>query len=172
MRKSAIISSCGKYRYALSRVWDTEKSLVLWVMLNPSTADAELDDPTIRRCIQFSKDWGFGGMLVGNLYAFRSTDKRVLYKVKDPVGPENLATVAFLQTLSTKTIAAFGNDKGPGSRLYWKLIEQAGFNSINTGGPQILCVGHNKDQSPKHPLYVEKKASLTFWNPPLLDEFL
>ena len=71
IRRNAELSACGKYRYRLSRIWDDKKPLVLFIMLNPSTADAEQDDPTIRRCIAFAKNWGYGGFMAGNLFAFR-----------------------------------------------------------------------------------------------------
>lgn len=170
MKKGAIISACGKYRYALSRVWDSSKPLALWIMLNPSTADAELDDPTIRRCIGFSQYWGFGGMLVGNLYAYRSTDKRALYKVADPVGPENVATVQLLRSLAIKTFVAFGADKGPGSPIYQELAQYADPRNYTKVKSEIFCLGHNRDDSPKHPLYVDRKTIYGYWNPPFFND--
>lgn len=86
--KSAVISEDGKYRYSLLRVWGDEPRAT-FVMLNPSTADAELDDPTIRRCVGFAKAWGCGGIEVVNLFAYRATIPLALYGVADPVGPEN-----------------------------------------------------------------------------------
>lgn len=90
MIKSAIISECGKYRYSLSRIWDENKANVLFIMLNPSTADGDVDDPTIRRCIGFAKSWGYGGIYVGNLFAYRATDPKELLKVENPIGFENI----------------------------------------------------------------------------------
>lgn len=99
-------------------------------MLNPSTADSDNDDPTIRRCMGFAKDWGFGGVLVGNLYAFRSTDKKNLRLVKDPVGHGNLEYITFLRSLSTKVICAWGSYTGPGSKVYHQLKVEADNNSL------------------------------------------
>lgn len=85
---SAVISDCGKYRYLLTRRWDAGNP-VTFVMLNPSTADADKDDPTIRRCIRFARDWGFGALQVVNLFAVRAADPRVMMAEPDPVGPDN-----------------------------------------------------------------------------------
>lgn len=104
---SAIISECGQYRYVLGRGPWREPDLrltssfglvlgVLWIMLNPSTADAAIDDPTILACMSFSKAWGFGRMTVGNAYALRSTDPKAIRRHPDPIGPENDVTLAKL----------------------------------------------------------------------------
>ena len=90
MKKHAIISQDDKYRYQLSRIWEEEKPKVLFIMLNPSTADADVDDPTIRRVVNFAKSWGYGGVFVGNLYAFRSTDPKGLRYIDNPVGEDNI----------------------------------------------------------------------------------
>lgn len=96
MTGSAEISPCGRFRYALRRAWDdplfqgayrTER--VTWIMLNPSTADGETDDATIRRCINFSRAWGYGALSVVNLFAFRATLPRDLAAAKFPIGDGN-----------------------------------------------------------------------------------
>jgi hypothetical protein len=84
----AELSPCRRYRYRLWRRW-SDGPVVNFVMLNPSTADAEQDDPTVRRCVGFAKSWGAGGLVVTNLYALRSTDPKALWTADDPVGPEN-----------------------------------------------------------------------------------
>ena len=106
MKKHAVISQDNKYRYQLSRIWDNEKPTVLFIMLNPSTADADADDPTIRRVVNFAKSWGYGGVFVGNLYAFRSTDPKGLKHTEDPVGEENIAHVQTLIGLTDKVVYA------------------------------------------------------------------
>ena len=87
MKRTAEV--CGEYRYRLGRLWDESLPVCLWIMLNPSKADAKKDDRTIRRCIDYAKRWSFGGILVGNLFALRSPYPERLYQAEDPVGPKN-----------------------------------------------------------------------------------
>ena len=87
--RGAELSGCGRYRYKLWRIWDPDLPPILFVMLNPSTADANSDDRTIRRCVAFAKRDGFGGLLVGNLFAYRTPYPRVLRKAEEPVGDGN-----------------------------------------------------------------------------------
>ncbi len=84
--KEAVISDCGRYRYRLTRRWG-DGPLLSFIMLNPSTADAEVDDPTIRRCMGFARRDGYGGIVVGNLYAFRTTKPKALFAADNPLGP-------------------------------------------------------------------------------------
>ena len=72
MKKDAVISALGQHRYSLSRIWDEDKGKVLFIMLNPSTANAIHDDPTTIRCINYAKKWGYGGIMIGNIYPFRA----------------------------------------------------------------------------------------------------
>jgi len=111
MKRDAIISQDGNYRYQLSRIWDEQKPKVLFIMLNPSTADAVKDDRTIGRVINFSKSWGYGGVLVGNLYAFRSIDGKKLKDTDSPMGEDNIQHVQNLIGLVEKVIYAWGNNK-------------------------------------------------------------
>ena len=97
LESTADFSFCGQYRYTLTRVWSLERGLVLFVGLNPSTADAERDDPTVRRCVGYARRWGFGGVLVANLFAYRATDPRDLLAVSYPIGPRNDEVIAHSQ---------------------------------------------------------------------------
>ena len=84
MKKKAIISNSGLYRYELHREWDKKKGKVLFIMLNPSTADGDKDDLTTIRCINFAKKWGYGGLMIGNIYPFRAKRPKDLRKwIKD-----------------------------------------------------------------------------------------
>src|SRR5689334_19453129 len=89
LEDNAVISACGRYRYVLTRQVGPGSRRATFVMLNPSTADATNDDPTIRRCIGFAREWGCGRLVVLNLFAFRATDPADLKRAIDPVGPEN-----------------------------------------------------------------------------------
>ena len=111
MEKGAIISECGKYRFQLWRIWDSSKPVILWIMHNPSTADANVDDPTIRRIINFSKDWGYGGLYVGNIFPYRATNpKLLLYKAVSEILPEeNSLHLNYMGSKCSDFILAYGN---------------------------------------------------------------
>jgi hypothetical protein len=148
MKSTAIISEDGIYRYELTREWD-EGRHALWIMLNPSTADASQDDPTIRRCISFSQRWGFGGLRVCNLFALRATDPKELLGCPDPVGPENDDYILKNAELASCVHLAWGTKgalKGRAEAVVQLLRA--------TGRQYLLCLGTTKDGHPKHPLYI------------------
>jgi hypothetical protein len=106
----ADFSPCGKYRYALWRVWKRlARHRVLWIMLNPSTADEKQLDPTVTRCYKFSELWGYEGFTVANLFAIRATDPAVMRADPEPVGPENDHFLLELAQAHTLVICAWGN---------------------------------------------------------------
>lgn len=105
----AVFSPCQRYRYALWREWADASNRVCWVMLNPSVVDSEKLDPTIRRCIDFSKRWGFGALDVANLFALRSTDPKGLWTVADPVGTDNDRHIVELARRAKMIVCAWGN---------------------------------------------------------------
>lgn len=150
IEKGAEISACGKYRYRLWRVWDRTKPFVTFLMLNPSTADENIDDPTIRRCIGFAKSWGYGGIIVCNLFAFRSTDPKALLKVDDPIGEENKQHIKECVDMSEKVICAWGN----GNIL--KILSKKFNYMFSTFGMKLHYLDLSKDNIPKHPLYLKK----------------
>ena len=143
MNKTALLSADNIYRYQLSRIWDEEKPKILFIMLNPSTADEFVEDPTIRRVVNYAKDWGYGGVYVGNLYAFRSTDPKGLKSIADPVGPENINHIQTLISLVDKVIYAWGNEQKEPDWLK-KIVETP------------YCIEISKKGIPKHPLYLKK----------------
>lgn len=161
MRRGAIISECGKYRYALGRQWDELKPAITWVMLNPSTADADRDDPTIRRCVEFSARWGFGTLNVVNLFAFRATSPLELRTIKlDIIGPENDAAITESVAASSVCMLAWGTFAMPGmparvADLYHRVLKPA--------AAVKMCIGATKNGSPRHPLYLAKDSRVMRW---------
>lgn len=148
MNSAALFSADRKYRYMLTRTWNEDKPRLVFIGLNPSTANETENDATIRRVIRFAWDFGYGGCIMTNLFAYVSTDPRALLIVDDPVGPQND------QMLKT---AAEGNDV----LFAW--------GNFNVGGrdlevikmfPNAFCLGKNKNGSPKHPLYIKAATPL------------
>lgn len=149
---SAEISEDGLYRYCLTRRLSMGDRTVLFVGLNPSTADGEQDDPTIRRCVGFARRWGFDRLCMANLYAYRSTDPKRLPFVADAVGPLNQGALTVLVGEAELIVAAWGANKlTPHARglANWILSQ-----------PSCRCLGQNADGTPKHPLYLPKTAEL------------
>lgn len=147
----ALISPCGQYRYWLSRPTATPllsgAGPAFFVMLNPSTADASEDDPTIRRCRGFARDWRCNGLIVANLYAMRSTDPKQLWKAQDPVGPDNDDWLRQLAAEHRSVICAWGsNAKTERAAAACAIMREA--------GARLFCLGQTKSGAPKHPLYI------------------
>lgn len=145
MERSAYFSECRKFRYILYRKWDKDAPIVLFIGLNPSKADGKIDDPTIRRCISFSKGWGFGGFAIVNLFAYCSHNPNELFKINDPIGPKNDSVIIEHIPKAEKIILIWGNH---GSFLkrnekILKLIKKP------------FCLKINKNGSPAHPLYLK-----------------
>jgi len=146
MIKGAVISKDQKYRYRLWRIWDEAKPLIVFVGLNPSTADAEVDDPTIRKCINYAAQWGYGGLYMLNLFAYRATDPKDLLAAIDPIGPQNNRHITNVIKVTDKTILAWGN---LGKHKQRAAAVMQFFNSP-------YCLKVNQSGSPSHPLYLRK----------------
>lgn len=146
MIRSAVISEDGMYRYELTRQWGLGPT-VLWVLLNPSTADADVDDPTIRRCISFSRDWGFAGLTVINVFALRSTDPKALKGHPDPFGPLCARVGCGRIDQADMVVAAWGAHP---------MVPKQNWitNYCQATGKALRCLGTTKSGAPKHPLYV------------------
>jgi len=158
-KSDAIISECGQYRYKLTRTWGEEKSAV-FVMLNPSTADASEDDATIRRCIGFAKKWHCGGLIVVNLFAYRATKPTELLSASDPQGPDNFVHVFNAAQGAQFIVCAWGahsNLNGQDKKII-ACMRRA------TNMAHLVCLGTTKYGHPKHPLYLPKDADIEFYD--------
>lgn len=144
---SAILSHCGQYRYRLTRRWDNGPTLC-FIMLNPSTADAEKDDPTIRRCIRFAQESGYGGIDIGNLFGWRATTPSELTQIEAPVGPENDNILSKIISSTDCIVCAWGNK---GVLLNRNAVVLA---MIRSYGKTPSCLKMTSNGHPAHPLYL------------------
>jgi hypothetical protein len=142
---SAALSDDGQYRYFLSRCWNSSGRKIAFIGLNPSTADATNDDPTIRRCIRFARDWGGGSVWMVNLFAFRSTQPAALRSATDPIGPENDAWLERAIDAADIVIAAWGN--------HGHLLGRSDCVANRYRG-RLHALAVTKNGMPGHPLYV------------------
>jgi hypothetical protein len=153
MQCRARFSRNRRYRFALWRRW-AEGPQVLFVMLNPSTADERNDDPTIWRCIGFARSWGFGAMAVGNLFAFRTPTPVALRSALEPVGANNASWLQRLRAESDLTVAAWGNH---GRFLGRSAAARAAF-------PDLHVLGITRRGEPRHPLYTPAQTPPVLWS--------
>lgn len=161
---TADISLCGKYRYSLTRQWSDAPTRVLWIMLNPSTADASVDDPTIRKCIGFSRRWDARSLEVVNLFAYRSTDPDALPALTcDRVGDRNGAAIRTALDRCTFAVAAWG---AMGDR--WPEVATRGLMTYALAAKlakPLRALRTTKAGHPQHPLYVPYTAIPAAWGP-------
>jgi hypothetical protein len=158
IERKTIFSPCRVYRYTLWRESDSlfydKAGYVCFIGLNPSTADEVKDDPTIRRCMGFTKSWGYKTLCMVNLFAFRATDPAVMMTAADPVGPENDEWVLKCAGEAALVVAGWGvngNYQGRGNQVRSMIHE-------------MRCLDTTLDGSPKHPLYVPAKQLLRFYS--------
>ena len=149
MEKKANISKDKIYRYTLSRTWDSTKPTVLFIGLNPSIADENVDDPTVTRCINFAKDWGYGTLLMANLFAYRSTYPKEIYLIDDPIGKDNDYYLLECVKQSDLIIACWGNNGTYMGRE--KIIKEL--------VPNLYCLQKNKNGTPHHPLRLPRNIN-------------
>ena len=151
-----------EYRYRLTRTWDTAKPYVLFVLMNPSTADPNSDDPTVAKCCRFAKSWGYGGIVVANTFAYRCTDQKRLTETGDPIGPDNDKHIIELAKESAIVVFAYGKPgqkslRSRGPALAKLIIDKTGVK------PHVLSL--TKDGTPKHPLYLKETLKPVVWKP-------
>ena len=155
MVRSAEFSPCGRYRYALRRQWgETGAGEVCFILLNPSTADALVDDPTVRRCIGFARDWGYGGLRIGNLFAFRATDPKRLLAQDDPVGEGNDAALMALVAGAALRVAAWG--------VHGAHLGRG--DAVRRLLPGLRVLKLTRQGAPGHPLYLPRTARPVEWD--------
>lgn len=149
MKTDAIFSKDRVYRYVLTRQWDETLPVLVYVLLNPSTADETTNDPTISRCIDIARYNGYGAIKVMNLFAYRATEPCDLKKGCDPVGPDNDRYLRN-EINGLPVVVAWGNH---GTFLDRSLQVRALLSD-----QKLLCVAKNASGEPKHPLYVKTKT--------------
>lgn len=154
MERDALFSPCGLYRYRLTRCWNAGAAPLAIVMLNPSTADAEKDDPTIRRCIGFAAREQFGGVEIFNLFAFRATAPKDLKAAADPIGPDNDRHLRDLFSRHGSVLAAWGTHGAHGGRAE-AIIGLAGALKVT-----LTCLGRTAAGQPRHPLYLKGDSAI------------
>lgn len=170
MSGSAVISPCGTFRYSLRRTWNELLAVVAIVMLNPSTADATADDPTVRKCVTLAARAGFGGIVVVNLFAFRATDPAALRERVasglDAVGPQNDAAIRDAARDRPAVVAwgaafeTWGRQRDAAEDRAWvvrRIVREASRTSLR-------CWGETKSGHPRHPLYLPNASDPRVWS--------
>jgi hypothetical protein len=158
MLSGALFDPTHTYRYTLWREWDATLQRIAFVMLNPSTADATVNDPTIHRCVRFAQTWGYGAVEVVNLFAYRTPSPTVLRNALDPVGEDNDRHLLAAANQADRIVLAWGN---------WGTLHQRDRAVIQllAHHSHLYCFGHNQSGQPRHPLYIRGDAPLLRWNP-------
>lgn len=143
--RETVFSECRKYRYALWRSWGGPDSpYVMFIGLNPSTANETVDDPTVRKCIRYARDWGFASLCIGNLFAICSKDRSVILAADDPIGLDNDKWLTMLSQHASLTVAAWGNSGSYQGRA----------SAVIKTVPNLRCLRMTKRSQPAHPLYL------------------
>lgn len=140
-------SPCRTYRYSLVHEWDRELPRVAFIMLNPSTADENALDPTLRRCLSFARSWGYGSFEIGNVFAFRATDPKAMKAAADPFGPDNAAHLMRMTRDTSLVVAAWGVHAShrDGDRVAFRCVPH---------GKTLHALAVTKGGAPSHPLYL------------------
>ena len=147
MESSALFSDDKQYRYRLVRTWKSDLPTVAFIMLNPSKAGAFINDPTVRRCIGFAKRWGYGGIIVGNLFAYCATDPRELLKVEDPIGPDNEFHLRWICSNVKTVVCAWGQ----GGQYMERDYDFLDLCCVNWRMP-VSCIALTSYAHPRHPV--------------------
>jgi hypothetical protein len=159
LHRAAVFDASGRYRYRLTRVWAPERPRVLFVLLNPSTADHRRDDPTIRRCMGFARAWGYGGVEVVNLFAWRATRPRDLRQAREPVGRGNTRHLRAAVRRAERVVVAWGMHGA------WRGRGRVALALLRRWDCAPLCLGITRSGQPRHVLYLPRKARPTAYPP-------
>lgn len=166
LERTALFDATGGYRYSLGRRWQvpgqaiaTPAPEVAFIMLNPSRADADCDDPTLRACLQFAQRWAYHSMVVVNLFGYCTAHPAELKKVDDPVGPENDHHLMAAVARSHKVVLAWGNEGGLKGR------DRTVLNRIQAHAAKLTYLQLNRSGQPRHPLYVRRDRPLSPYPP-------
>ena len=158
VESEAVYSSCERYRYSLTRVWNPKAARLLFVMLNPSKATELANDATVERCERRAHRLGYGAMGVCNIFAWRETDPKALNDIAHPVGTSNDAEIAKAAAWADHILCAWGahgDHRGQGQRIAYVLA---------ACGTPLFALGLTKAGHPRHPLYVSYDTPLAPWN--------
>lgn len=153
----ATFSPCRRYRFTLWRTWEPKFEPVAFIGLNPSTADEDVDDPTIRRCVDFAKRWGGGGLVMLNLFGWRSTDPKGLHTAVDPIGDGNDDAIRRTVRSARLVVAAWGFHGSLDAR------DVAVRELVKGEGVRLWRLGTTKDGHPRHPLYMPAETLPEEW---------
>lgn len=157
--RTADFSLCRTWRYTLIRTWDVDKPSVLFILLNPSTADEVHDDHTNRRGIGYAMDWGFGGVTFCNLFAVRTPEPKIMMQAPDPVGPDNDTWIKQEIRKAGKVVAAWG------AHGAFKNRDLEVRQIFKSSGVRVSHLGLTKYGHPKHILYLGRSVPLQEYNP-------
>lgn len=144
----AIFDSSHRYRYWLRRTWDSQRPTVNFIMLNPSTADDEVDDPTTRRCLGFAEAWGFGSLIVTNLFAYRSPYPEALARVATPEGRENQKYLVAATRVSQLIVVAWG--------IHGRIRNRHQLTLQLLHHQPLTALAVTRQGYPRHPLYLSR----------------
>ena len=162
VKSSAVWGGPNKcYRYRLKRTWDETKPHAMFIMMNPSTADLKVNDRSVAKCTRFARTWGsYGGIYVGNTFAYRATNKKRLSAIADPIDPENDKHLIEMAKLAGIVIFAYGK---PGHRRLQAQGQRIAKMLIDKGvKPYVLKL--SKNGTACHPLYLRKTSKPVVWN--------
>jgi len=152
------------YRYTLKRVWDETAPLVMWLMMNPSVATEMGDDRTVAKCQRYARSWGYGGMFVGNSFAYRCTDQKRLLEVEDPIGPENDSHLLDMARQADLVVLAYGAPQTKSLRPRGTEVARM----LGRAGIAVTTLRLSKTGRPEHPLYLPSELKPVALDPETL----